>query len=156
MVCFCLFLISGLSIYLFLITIMYCFKENNVITTIALQYLNDIKTIPNFLCAIFISLFFLELTPHNNKIINFISKPTFGIYIIHQVPALIPTLWFGLFRVSEFYNFEYFILYLIIVVFLVYIFGAIIDYIRNKFIEPIWINTSLFNKLCILIDNFYK
>ena len=151
-----LYLIVGVGIYLILSIALYIVRNNIGLTNVVLQYLEDIKTIPNWISAFCIFLFVLNIKEHNSKTINFIARTTFGVYIIHQVPAFINLLMKDICKVNTCYTLNGMILYGIISAVLMYICFSVIDNIRIVFLEPKWEKSKLFNKISNKIDNFYS
>ena len=126
-----------------------------IINKFALQYLDDIKTIPNFLIALFITLWVLNSKEHHNSIINNISKPVFSIYIIHQVPVLIPFLRIKIFR-SDRWILNHNFCYVIISFIVFYLLCSLIDIIRRKYLTIMFERSSIYKKLINILDNFVR
>lgn len=118
------------------------------------QYLNDIKTIPNFFCALCIFIFFINMHTGRNKYINRIAKPVFAIYIIHQVPLFYPFLWNDIFKCPVWPQNYKIIIYIIIVSVIIYLACGIIDYFRTQYLEPIWMKSKLYIRLVKTLDRF--
>ena len=103
------------------------------------QYFSDYRSVPNFLCAFFIFIFFSKLHLKENKIINWLASGSFGVYIIHQVPCFRREfLWENIYNVHAHLNYKLFFLYYIWIVVSIYLVGTLIDRVRRKYIEPIW------------------
>lgn len=122
--------------------------------TIIVQYIEDIKTIPNFICAFAIFTFFISLKSKNNKIINYISSTSFGVYIFHQVPVFINVLWYNIFLCDKWSYPKLIVLYTILIAISVYIMGSVIDIIRKKFFEKKFLDNKISNYICNKIDSF--
>lgn len=118
---------------------------------VATQYLSDFKSLPNLIIAIGTFYYFANTDMGSNKLINFISKSAFGVYIIHQTPAFITVLWNEVFKVVNWINSKYFILFSLITVLLVYLGGLIIDNVR-EILERIWTKSKVFYKLSGILD----
>ncbi len=123
---------------------------------LAEQYISDIRSVPNFLCALMIFLFFLRTDMGRNKIVNGISKTAFGVYAIHAVPAFHDFLWYRIYRCGAWRQSGLVCLYFTGTVLSVYVMASLIDRIRLKWIEPIWLKSRLFGFLCRRLDGFYK
>lgn len=126
------------------------FKIKVIIT----QYIQDIKTVPNYICAFTIFTFFVSLEEKNNKIINYFASTSFGVYIFHQVPAFINILWYDIFQCNKWKFPEFMFLDTILTVIIVYIMGSVLDIIRKKFIERKFLNNKIANYLCKKMDDF--
>ena len=155
------FLGAGLFIYFILVITEYiCIRYENkygilsVGTYLSKKYLSDLKTIPNFLSSFCIFVFFANIDLKLNKIINFIASTTFGVYIIHQVPAFIDFLWHKIFVCDLWINSKFVFIYSIITIVLVYIVASIIDICRKKWLEPLWTGSKIYKYLCEKLDNF--
>ena len=87
--------------------------------------------------ALFIG--FKNLKIQYNKIINTISKATFGVFLIHDNPFIRTILWKNIFHCSEFENTFILIPYSIVVIIIVYICCTLIELFRINSIEKIWV-----------------
>jgi len=56
-------------------------------------WLDNIRTLPNIACALCIFVFFLKTDMGHIKLVNFLSRSIFAVYIVHQVPAFREFLW---------------------------------------------------------------
>ena len=101
------------------------------------QYLMDFKTLPNFIASILIFYFFLHLDIGSKGWINFLAKSSFAVYVIHQTPAFYPMLWTKLCRAESWLNSSYYLLYVVVVVLAIYIFGVVVDSLRRVIIRTI-------------------
>lgn len=154
-------LVTGLFIYFGLVITEYLciryganYKILSIGTFLSQKYLSDLKTIPNFLAAFCIFGFFTSIDLKTNKTINFIASTTFGVYIIHQVPAFIDFLWHKIFFCDLWINSKFVFIYTIITIVLVYVMASIIDICRKKLLEPLWIKSRLYKYLCQKLDDF--
>ena len=64
-----------------------------LLTWPANYWLDNIRTLPNISCALFIFAFFLKTDIGHIKFVNFFSRSVFAVYIVHQVPAFREFLW---------------------------------------------------------------
>lgn len=154
-------LLFGVTIYLALTAglIIFSLRDSRLFEmgySVFKQYLGDYKSVPNFLCSLMIFMFFAELDMGKNKWINEISKNTLDVYMIHQHDAFIPIIWVGLFHTKEWQQSPFFILLYLGTVVTVYICGSLIGRIRMCLIEPMWLKSRLFRRLCEIIDRFYE
>lgn len=60
-----------------------------------------ISTLPNFLCAFAVFTFFVKLDIGVVRLINFLAKSTFAVYVVHQTPAFMSYEWERIWRVSS-------------------------------------------------------
>lgn len=128
----------------------------DALSKLSKQYLDDIKTIPNFLCAFLIFVFFLNINMNKNVYINKAAKSVFAIYIVHQVPLFIPFLWNNIFKCYLWPPSNIIIIYCIVTVFAIYIIGSIVDFLRIKYIEQVWIRSKAYNIMCSVLEKFYN
>lgn len=119
------------------------------------QYLMDIKTIPNFICAVFIFQGIVSLKEKQIKIINTISKYSFSAYLFHQVPAFYMVLWNKVFIAQDFIGRAWSCLYVICVSIIVYLFAFVIDTIRKNTAEWLFLNTRIYKSSCKLLNKLY-
>lgn len=120
------------------------------------QYLMDIKTIPNFICAVFIFLGVVSLKEKQIKIINAISQYSFPAYLFHQVPAFYMVLWNKVFIAQNFIGKSWSCLYVICVSMIVYLFAFVIDIIRKNTAERLFLNTRIYKNSCKLLNKLYE
>ena len=96
--------ILGIILYLVLIFAKYsselfnCYFLQNF-SHLASSYLINIKSIPNFVCALLIFFFFNKINL-KNKTINRLAIGSFPVYIVHQTRAFYPILWTWILNVS--------------------------------------------------------
>lgn len=154
---------SGLLIYIILVAILtICTvhsgdgKIYTLLHKLVKNFLVDFKSIPNFACSLLIFYFFQHLDLKNNRIINYVSSAAFGVYIIHQTPAVIPHIWKDLFQCDTWISSEYSIFYAMMTILGVYIGCLVIDRVRCTVIEPLWMNSRLFAFWERKIDGFYS
>lgn len=126
-----------------------------MIGTMSYQYIQDIKSLPNFLCALFIFAFFINSDEKNYKVINIVSSTTFSVYLIHQVPVFIPYLWGILFHANTWVP-SHRVTYVIFVVFTVYMVCSIIDVVCRKIYSKLWPQSRLFHALESRLDTIYR
>lgn len=131
-------------------------KILGIIGSLCSQYLDDFKALPAFLCSIFIFFFFKNINIGSNKIINTIAASTFGVYIIHQVPAFYNYLWKNIWHSKEWLSSVYFPIYSVVVIVGTFLVALLIDKIRLRWLEPLLIKSKLYKFLCNKIDGLYK
>lgn len=131
-------------------------KYDNIIGKIIAKFLiNDERCIINIIFGFSIFLFFLNLKPFSNKVINLISGCTLDILLIHDTKIIRNHIWNEIFNVSSYYN-EKFILWSITVMFLI-IFIAFIIYVFRKYVlERLVFKLRIIKKICFHIDYFYE
>lgn len=135
------FLIIGMGGYLVLTAARYYSRLNinsgisGIIDKYSTQYIQDIKSLPNFIIAFCIFYWVINLRERHSKIINFMSVSTFSVYIIHQVPVFYPFLWANIFMAEKWLP-EHSVIYVLIVTVIVFTACSLIDIPRRKFFEP--------------------
>lgn len=131
------------------------YSYSNILFSIGEYYGYHLQTIPSFLCAFFCFLGFEKINMKESKIINIIASATFGVYIIHQVPAFYPYLWKWL-KVYDIGVKEWGILYIILCILFIYIMCTVIDLIRQKVIEKNVLKSNKVCMLCTKVNEWYK
>ena len=108
------------------------FNMANTFAPVSLQ----VGMIPNLVYAVSIVSFFDKIEFHS-KIVNKISKATMMVYLIHQMPYIIPHIWDDVFRVNIFsqYPFMLYSLYLLFVIGVLYVIALILDYFVNHVVN---------------------
>lgn len=100
----CWFLGMGVFIYVGLVIARWGGNQDGVgfdiLRSLSTQYLTDIKSFPNFLCALSFFLFVVCIPEKENEFINSVAQNTLDVYIIHQIPAFITFLWFNIFNMD--------------------------------------------------------
>ena len=75
--------------------------------------------------------------PYQNKLINTVSGCTFGVYLIHDNPFVRRLLWKRIFNIGELYSSSLFPLHAVAIVVSVFVFCAIIEFLRQKTIATV-------------------
>lgn len=153
---------GGIAIYFMLVTARWLcriyqgrFAFLSAGEILAEQYISDIRSVPNFLCALCIFLFFLNTDMGRNRIINYAAETAFGVYVIHAVPAFYNFLWHNIYQCDLWKKSPYMWLYFTGTVLSVYGIGSLVDRLRMRCIEPFWLKSRVFQYLCAKIEGFY-
>lgn len=147
---------SGIVLYLVMVVVAKC--ETSLppfIADVFARYLSDYKSLPNFIIASSIFYFFMNTDIGRNKWINSFSSVAFGVYVIHQVPDFHDYLWFNILHIDYWGYSEYFDLYFVASVLLVYLVCGLLDYYRQVFYEKYFVMTRPTIMLCRLINNLF-
>ncbi len=103
-------------------------------------YFNSLISPLTLLVGLELLIAFLKLKPFSNKIVNEIASTTLGIYLIHDHFLMRNFLWGGgIFNNKIYFNSNLLIIHAMICISIVYIICAIIDLIRQKTIEKIYL-----------------
>lgn len=87
-------------------------------------------------CAVFSFLVFKELKIRQNKMINYISSMTFGILLFHtNSDAMRNFLWGTVFKNVRYYESDFLLLHMIVVVLIVFLCGFCFESLRKRLIE---------------------
>jgi hypothetical protein len=158
-----IFLLVGAGIYFILVNMKFfgCIYQNEGIAYRGLyilsnQYLLDIKTLPNVLCAFFIFLYFIMKTEKNNEFMNRIGSYSFCAYLVHQVPAFYNFLWKNIYKSDSFKNMQFSVVYVIAVAVTVYLAASAVEIVRVRWLEPVYVKTYFFRTMEDKIDSIYK
>lgn len=87
--------------------------------------------------SISLFLLFLNISMDFSPFINTIAKTTFGIYLIHEMPFVRSILWNYVFKLEKIYIGTLFPMVAVSIIFLVFLFGMLIEICRMKYVEPI-------------------
>ena len=155
------FLLAGIGIYLALIAIHIISNATDstllhFLEKAAAQYRRDFKSLPNFVCALCIFLFFTKLKLPVHKTINTIASSAFAVYIIHQTPVFFDHLWHDVMRIGNWYDSPFLFPYAALCVAALYAGCMLIDTARKKWIEPMWVRSRVFRFVEQTIDNLYN
>ena len=149
----------GLLIYLGLtschvISLMFDNKYIAILCSLSDQYLSDIKSIPNALCALSIFCDFVSMRAHEYAPINKLAKSTFAIYVIHQTPAFFPVLWSKIIHTDLWFSssIPVFGAGVAISIILIFSFCCAVDGLRRKYIEPFYKNLNIYRKIITSYD----
>lgn len=119
-------------------------------------YKSHFEAVPGFLCAFTAFLYIKDVSIPTNKVINFFGKTSFGIYIIHQTPILIPILWAKILKVNLFIDTNRWIPYSIAAILGLYVSCAFIEWVKQNTIDKIVLNSRIVVSICSKIDSFFK
>ena len=95
----------------------------------------EIERLPILLMAITLFMGFVTLKMNYHKWINMIASATFGVYLIHDSSYIRYYLWTNIFKINQYQDSTFLILYSILVVFILYVSCNMIYLIRKKLFE---------------------
>ena len=95
----------------------------------------EIERLPILLMAITLFMGFVTLKMNYHKWINMIASATFGVYLIHDSSYIRYYLLTNIFKINQYQDSTFLILYSILVVFILYVSCTMIDLIRKKLVE---------------------
>lgn len=130
--------------------------HSHVTGRIAMRFLVDFRTIPNFGISAMVFYFFSRLNIGYCRFINDLAKGAFSVYIYHQVPAIIPIIWdklWILFFVDKALP-EYFMKYSVFTIVLTYIAGCLyykvyVVFFENRILSS-FVNYQMEKRLSLL------
>lgn len=120
------------------------FEKINASLSLSTYYINRYHTIPAFFCSICLFFYFQKTEIAYSRIINGISKGCFGVYIIHQSPGFAEFMWNEIFKTQEWIESEFYAVYYIGTVLMIFIAGSIVDLVRRKYVEEKIYSSKLF------------
>lgn len=130
-------------IQIFIIIVMIIFSDvmaiifsKNILIKLYKPFVN-ILSIP---IATTLFLYFLTIKPIYNKNINIISSTILGIYLIHDNDLMRKIIWDYIFPNLEYINSNFYIIFFIIKILLVFLICSFIEFLRKKYIEVIFID----------------
>lgn len=122
------------------------------------QYLKDYKSFPNFAMSLLIFFGVTSFDGYYSRLVNTISRSSYGVYCFHQTPCFYPYLWAQILlseKVVSLNNLFLTIVYVIGVGLTVYLFGSLIDIIGLKVIERYWMSSKIVQKANNMLNLFY-
>ena len=90
------------------------------------------------ICSGIIFLLFLTMKITGNRIINYIASLTFGIYLMHDNSILRPLLWEKIINTGKYINTDYFILFSVFSIVVVFISCGLIESFRILLLEKLF------------------
>lgn len=93
--------------------------------------------LPILMISLCLFMAFKKLEIRTNKFINKVALTTFGVYLIHDNPAMRGFIWNDLFKTYLYSDSRYLIIYSIVVAFVIYIVCSIIDFVRINLAEKV-------------------
>lgn len=103
------------------------------------------------ICVISIFLIFYYLPDFKSKTINDIAFSAFAIYLLHDAFLTRTSMWNNIFAIPIFYEKQWFIIYCLAVVVILFFVGYIIDNIRKKYIDCLF--TRCWKKIVFNFQN---
>lgn len=123
--------------------------------SIAAQYVGDIKTLPNVLCAFLFFNFTMLCKERTNAVIQKLAAASFSVYIIHQSPDFGHFLMWHVYHIDQFRAMDWSVLYLIFVPVSLFAVISVID-LGRRVIEKRWMRSKVFCKIADGIDAVYR
>ena len=122
---------------------------------LVVQYVGDIKTLPNALCAFLFFNFTILCKERRNAAIQKLSAASFSVYIIHQSPDFGHYLMWHIYRVGKFRTMDWSVLYMIFVPVSLFAAVSVVD-MGRRVIEKRWMRSKAFCKIADGIDAVYR
>ena len=116
------------------------------------RFLDDLKTVPNFFCALAFFVFFAKLRLRPNRFLNALARPAFAVYVAHQTPAFWPSLWSRVVCTPAWWGRPWTPPAALAVVLAIYAAVALPETARLRWIEPLWTKSRPFARLAAAID----
>lgn len=150
-------IISILMILILSAIILFFSKSYPILYKYRTYFLNR-NSIFVLIIAIGIFLLFLKIPFFTNKIINYISKTIFGIYLIHDNPNFRNIIFKKIFRINKFIDSSFLVLVLLITTIIIFILSSLIEITRKKFFDKIndKISPYIETKIINFISEKYK
>lgn len=117
-----------------------CILEKNGFPALEIAYFWHPNSLPMLFLSIGLFSIFLKIEIPNSKLINRVASTTLGIYLLHD-GVLQGWLWGTVFQCASYQESPYLVLHIMKAVIIVFVFGVVIDLIRQ------WIETSMLNKI---------
>ena len=145
---------SLVSFIIMVVGILVIYKYNyafSLLGTREVAYFWGPNTLPMLVLSVSIFILFINLKINSNKIINLLASTTLGIYMIHD-GIFAGFIWNNIFNTKNHLNGKYPISHIIIATFIIFIFGVIVDLIR-QFIEKHTVDKFLDSKIYVKLRN---
>lgn len=117
-------------------------------------YLFRRPKITSIILSVSIFNIFVRFDKINSNFVNNIASTVLGIYLIHDNPLIRNILWTDILKVQNYVSSKYLFLHMILSVILVFIFCSLIEFIRKKTLEKIFI--KIYDKICNKENIFNK
>ncbi|MBP5787297.1 MAG: hypothetical protein J6Y19_05740 [Kiritimatiellae bacterium] len=152
---------AGVGIYVFLVFLKWLFNSHDTGWFHAgnlrvSQYIGDFKSFPNFTCACGLFVGVLHLEIGKNRFVNLAARSALAVYIIHQHPAFQRFLWKGIVRCDEWVGERYGFAILLLFVPALYAVCWLVDGVRIRMIEPLWVKSRLYDALERQLKRLYS
>lgn len=135
---------------------LYCWNltsgADNLLCTLLLSLCRNESSILYLVGGYAIFFFFNSLRIPTIKIINKVASVTFGILLIHDHNFFRPILWRNIFRTTDWWYSEYFLLGVFLCTIIIFCAGMIIDIIRQKYLEKPLFTIKLVKNCCEKIN----
>ena len=130
---------------------------NTLIASLCRNWLENIRSIPNFALALCVFSFCLKRKPNSVKVVDWLARPAFSVYIIQAVPAVGMVLWPTLrerapFSVDGSIGIA---ANLIVVPIGIYVVGGLVDGVRRIIFERWLLRCALVRMLDELLQRLY-
>lgn len=151
-------LFAGILLYTIIVSVKYfCFVHDaDKICHVIDSYIKDYHCLLNLCCSFPVFYWFINTKMPTNKIINYASRATLAVYILHQAPGFIHYLWYNIYHFDKLITSVYFPVYLLLIPVPLYLSCIITELFRKKVFEPVLQRTCLYKFLCTKIDKFYN
>lgn len=93
--------------------------------------------------------YFVKMKPFSNRSIDKVAACMFGVYLIHDNPAVRDILWLRIFRHAEYFASDYLIANIVVSVGLVFCVSTLIEYLRIQFLG------KYFNKISVCMEKSF-
>ena len=129
-----IFLLFYLSISFVTIYLGYLSNYNGYLKDFIYSF-SGISSILLFVCCISLFFFFKNINISYNRVINFLSSMSFGVYLFHEHPFVRKLLWQSIFPAYKVLNYNTSLGSVIIIAFFIYLVGCFFDIIRKILFE---------------------
>ena len=131
---YCLLIISGFLLFLSTFVLDYLGKKNDMFSGKGIMFFERNSPL---IVGIAVGLFTIAIyhKPFYNRFINILGACTFGVYLIHDNPAIRKIIWIDLFHNAEYFSSPLLPIRIIGCMLLVFSVSSLIEYIRISYIE---------------------
>lgn len=149
-----IFILAGLLIYILLVSIKLNISNELILKAIN-EFLADYKSVPSFMIGMLLLIGTIKSKPVQCNVINFISKKTFAVYLIHQNGLLIPYLWKDIFKANLVVNYSTgkLLIYILIIITITFSSAILLEFIR-ELVHKLISRWKIYINLCLKLDAY--
>lgn len=150
---FAIFIVIWLIV--FLLTWMSWSQNNQTVATFLSAFASDENSLLYLVGGFALFLAFQALPPLNSPIINLIASTTFGVLLIHDHGFFRYVLWNNIISAPTWWYSQHYLLHLAFVTVAVFTMCALVDYVRQRLLEPPVVDSRLFRSTAKRLDDIW-
>lgn len=132
------------------------FMDFELLRYLYIYYRGHYEALLGFACSFFLFQTFKNLKVPFNRFVNWISRSTFSVYIIHQTPAFYRYMWNGIFQVDAVVKVGNIISYSLFVIAIIFAVSVCLDNIRIFVMDKLICKGKAYQIVCKRLEIFYQ